>query len=150
MNWIKTNKELPKGNENLNYEQIDCLVVLNGRIQHLVWNCAHQCWDDADGDDYACDALKPTHWMLFPGLPAEDEFHEILLPKLTEDLYEAIINKWLKKTGDKIEKDEVILEIALDKANVTYHTPVAGVLEIMKEEGVTVQVGELIALVHAE
>lgn len=70
MSWIKITSldDLPKKQTN-SYEQYDCLVFYKGEIKHLVWNCEHLVWDDADGDDYFCDALSPTHYMLFPDYP---------------------------------------------------------------------------------
>ena len=42
--------------------------------------------------------------------------YEIVMPKMGESVQEATITKWFKKEGDKIEEDDVLLEIATDSA----------------------------------
>lgn len=68
-NWISTLDRLPEKTGKYRYEQIGCLVYHNGSVKMLVWNCEHDCWDDADGDDYFCDSLSPSHWMPLPSPP---------------------------------------------------------------------------------
>lgn len=71
---------------------------------------------------------------------------DIVMPKMGESLQEGTITKWLKKTGDKIERDEMIFEISTDKVDTEVPSPVAGVLsEILVDEGKTVEVGEVVA-----
>ena len=66
---IKTIDDLPKKQTD-RYGQYDCLVYHKGGVKPLVWNCEHVCWDDWTGDDFYCDALEPSHYMLFPEPPA--------------------------------------------------------------------------------
>src|SRR5579884_1843684 len=72
----------------------------------------------------------------------------IVMPQLGESVAEGIIGKWLKQEGDRIEKDEPIVEEITDKVNAEIPSPVAGVLEkITQPEGATVAVGQEIAVV---
>ena len=74
------------------------------------------------------------------------DYIEIVMPKMGESLQEGTIQKWLKKVGDKIERDEMILEISTDKVDTEVPAPKSGVLvEILAEEGETVEVGTPIA-----
>ncbi len=76
---------------------------------------------------------------------------DIQMPKMGESLQEGTITKWLKKEGDKIERDEMIFEISTDKVDTEVPSPVAGVLsEILAQEGDTVEVGETVARISKE
>lgn len=76
---------------------------------------------------------------------------EVKMPKMGESLQEGTITKWLKKPGDKIERDEMILEISTDKVDTEVPAPKAGTLsEIVAEEGETVEVGSVIAYLETE
>jgi hypothetical protein len=72
--WIKITSmdDLPK-KQTTSYEQYDCHVFHKGVVKHLVWNCEHEVWDDHSGDDYYCDPLEPTHYMMFPEEPLTAE-----------------------------------------------------------------------------
>lgn len=73
---------------------------------------------------------------------------EVVMPKMGESLQEGTIIKWLKKTGDKVERDEMILEISTDKVDTEVPSPVSGILiEILAQENETVEVGKVIALI---
>lgn len=61
--WISTEERLPEKPGKSHYEHVDCLVLKQGYIEHLMWNCEHLCWDDEAGDDYNCDAMAVSHWM---------------------------------------------------------------------------------------
>src|SRR5579884_1680182 len=75
----------------------------------------------------------------------------IVMPQLGESVAEGIIGKWLKQEGDRIEKDEPIVEVITDKVNAEIPSPVAGVLErIAQPEGATVAVGQEIAVIGDE
>jgi 2-oxoglutarate dehydrogenase E2 component (dihydrolipoamide succinyltransferase) len=68
-----------------------------------------------------------------------------------ESITEGTVSKWLKSVGDKIEKDEPLLEISTDKVDAEVPSPAAGtLLEIKVNEGETVEVGSVVALVGAE
>jgi 2-oxoglutarate dehydrogenase E2 component (dihydrolipoamide succinyltransferase) len=76
---------------------------------------------------------------------------ELIMPKMGESVAEATIIKWLKKEGDKIEMDEVVLEIATDKVDSEIPSPHAGFLsKILFKEGDVVQVGKAVALISSE
>lgn len=71
---------------------------------------------------------------------------EVVMPKMGESLQEGTVTKWLKKVGEEIERDEMILEISTDKVDTEVPAPVGGILaEIMVKEGETVEVGTPIA-----
>ncbi|MCA1638060.1 MAG: 2-oxoglutarate dehydrogenase, E2 component, dihydrolipoamide succinyltransferase [Acidobacteria bacterium] len=76
---------------------------------------------------------------------------EVVMPQMGESITEGTVSKWLKAVGDKIEKDEPLLEISTDKVDAEVPSPVAGtLLEIRTNEGETVEVGSVVALVGAE
>jgi pyruvate dehydrogenase E2 component (dihydrolipoamide acetyltransferase) len=73
---------------------------------------------------------------------------EIRMPKMGDGMEEGTINVWHKKVGDQIKSGEVIAEIETDKANVEITSYETGVLsQIVVNEGGTVPVGEVIAIV---
>ncbi len=70
---------------------------------------------------------------------------DLVMPKMGESLQEGTITKWLKNVGDKVERDEMVLEISTDKVDTEVPSPVAGILaEITAQEGETVEVGSVI------
>jgi 2-oxoglutarate dehydrogenase E2 component (dihydrolipoamide succinyltransferase) len=70
------------------------------------------------------------------------------MPQMGESIFEGTITKWLKKTGDTVQKDEPLFEISTDKVDAEIPSPVAGVLsEIKVEEGATVQINTVVAVV---
>jgi 2-oxoglutarate dehydrogenase E2 component (dihydrolipoamide succinyltransferase) len=76
---------------------------------------------------------------------------EVLMPKMGESLQEGTILKWIKKEGDYVERDEMILEISTDKVDTEVPSPVAGVLtQILFPENETVEVGKVIAYIETE
>ncbi|MDQ1265250.1 MAG: hypothetical protein QG635_400, partial [Bacteroidota bacterium] len=76
---------------------------------------------------------------------------EVVMPKMGESLQEGTILKWLKQPGDKIERDEMILEISTDKVDTEVPAPVGGILaEILAGENVTVEVGKVIAYIETD
>jgi 2-oxoglutarate dehydrogenase E2 component (dihydrolipoamide succinyltransferase) len=73
---------------------------------------------------------------------------EVLMPQMGESITEGTITKWLKKVGDKIERDEPIFEISTDKVDAEIPSPAAGVLtEIKAAEGTTVAINTVVALI---
>jgi pyruvate dehydrogenase E2 component (dihydrolipoamide acetyltransferase) len=73
---------------------------------------------------------------------------EIVMPQMGESITEGTVSKWLKKVGDDVEKDEAILEISTDKVDAEVPSAVSGkLLEILYQEGETVEVGTVLALV---
>ena len=76
---------------------------------------------------------------------------EVVMPQMGESITEGTVSKWLKAVGDKIEKDEAILEISTDKVDAEVPSPSAGtLLEIRHQEGETVEVGTVVATIGAE
>ncbi len=66
----------------------------------------------------------------------------IVVPQLGESVAEGTVAKWLKAVGDKVRKEEPIVEIQTDKINVEIPSPAEGTLsEILIAEGTTVLVG---------
>jgi len=73
---------------------------------------------------------------------------EIEMPKMGESIMEGTIITWHKQPGDEIEEDETLLEIATDKVDTDVPSPASGtVLELLAEEGDTVEVGSIIAVI---
>jgi 2-oxoglutarate dehydrogenase E2 component (dihydrolipoamide succinyltransferase) len=76
---------------------------------------------------------------------------EVVMPQMGESIAEGTITKWLKKVGEKVERDEPLFEISTDKVDAEIPAPSAGVLvEIKHNEGETVEVGKVVALLGSE
>ncbi|MCE1158008.1 MAG: biotin attachment protein [Spirochaetia bacterium] len=74
---------------------------------------------------------------------------EVIMPKMGLDMTEGTITRWYKKIGDRIEKDELLLEIETDKAVTDVEAAVSGTLaEIVRGEGEEVDVGTVIAWIE--
>ena len=83
--------------------------------------------------------------------PGSANAAEVVMPQMGESITEGTVSKWLKQVGDKIEKDEPLLEISTDKVDAEVPSPIAGtLLEIRVSEGETVEVGAIVGLVGAE
>jgi len=67
-----------------------------------------------------------------------------------ESIFEGTITKWLKKPGDKVERDEPLFEISTDKVDAEIPSPSAGVLkEIKVGEGQTVPIQTVVGVIDA-
>ncbi len=76
---------------------------------------------------------------------------EILMPKMGESVEEATITKWFVSVGDKIEEDDVLLEIATDKVDSEIPSPVDGIVkEILFDVDDVVAVGKPVAIIALE
>ena len=76
---------------------------------------------------------------------------DVVMPQMGESIFEGTITKWLKKPGDKIERDEPLFEISTDKVDAEIPSPAAGVLkEIKVNEGQTVPIQTVVALIDAD
>lgn len=76
---------------------------------------------------------------------------DVLMPQMGESIFEGTITKWLKKPGDKVNRDEPLFEISTDKVDAEIPAPAAGVLkEIKVKEGATVQVNTVVGVIDAE
>lgn len=72
---------------------------------------------------------------------------EVVMPQMGESIAEGTITKWLKKVGDRVERDEPLFEISTDKVDAEIPSPAAGVLtEIKFKEGETVEVNKVVAV----
>src|SRR3954462_1517673 len=70
----------------------------------------------------------------------------VTMPQLGESVMEGTILRWIAKTGQKVERDEPLVEIATDKANTESPSPSSGVLvEQLAKEGSVVTVGGALA-----
>jgi 2-oxoglutarate dehydrogenase E2 component (dihydrolipoamide succinyltransferase) len=73
---------------------------------------------------------------------------EIRVPTLGESVSEATVGKWLKKAGDAVKADEVLLELETDKVSIEVPSPASGTLsEISVKEGDTVAPGGLLGMI---
>ena len=75
---------------------------------------------------------------------------DVVMPQMGESIFEGTITKWLKKPGDKVERDEPLFEISTDKVDAEIPSPSAGVLkEIKVKEGQTVPINTVVAVIDA-
>ncbi|HZB45554.1 MAG TPA: biotin/lipoyl-containing protein, partial [Pyrinomonadaceae bacterium] len=73
---------------------------------------------------------------------------EVVMPQMGESIAEGTITRWLKQVGERVERDENLFEISTDKVDAEIPSPAAGVLlEIKAQEGETVEVGAVVAVV---
>ena len=76
---------------------------------------------------------------------------DIVMPQMGESIFEGTITKWLKKPGDKVQRDEPLFEISTDKVDAEIPAPAAGILQDIKvAEGATVQVNTVVGTISAE
>jgi pyruvate dehydrogenase E2 component (dihydrolipoamide acetyltransferase) len=73
---------------------------------------------------------------------------DVVMPQMGESIFEGTITKWLKKTGEKVQRDEPLFEISTDKVDAEIPAPASGVLqEIKVSEGNTVQVNTVVGVI---
>lgn len=73
---------------------------------------------------------------------------EVVMPQMGESIAEGTITKWLKKVGERVERDEPLFEISTDKVDAEIPSPAAGTLtEIKFQEGETVEVNKVVAMI---
>ena len=76
---------------------------------------------------------------------------DIVMPQMGESIVEGTITKWLKKPGDKIQRDEPLFEISTDKVDAEIPAPASGVLQDIKvAEGTTVQVNTVVGTIASD
>ncbi len=74
----------------------------------------------------------------------------IKMPQLGETVVEGTVSRWLKQPGDRVERQEIVLEISTDKIDTEIPAPAAGtLLEVLAKEGQTVRVGTVIGYIGA-
>jgi 2-oxoglutarate dehydrogenase E2 component (dihydrolipoamide succinyltransferase) len=73
---------------------------------------------------------------------------DVVMPQMGESIAEGTIVRWIKKVGEKVERDEPLFEISTDKVDAEIPSPTAGVLtEIRHKEGETVPVNSVVAVI---
>ena len=73
---------------------------------------------------------------------------DVVMPQMGESIFEGTITKWLKKPGDKVQRDEPLFEISTDKVDAEIPAPATGILqEIKVSEGSTVQVNAVVGVI---
>ena len=76
---------------------------------------------------------------------------EVVMPQMGESIAEGTITKWLKKVGDRVDRDEPLFEISTDKVDAEIPSPAAGTLtEIKFKEGETVEVNTVVAVLDGD
>jgi pyruvate dehydrogenase E2 component (dihydrolipoamide acetyltransferase) len=75
----------------------------------------------------------------------------VIMPQMGESIAEGTVVKWLKKVGERVERDEPLLEISTDKVDAEIPSPAAGVLsKILVKENETVAVNSVVAVLDGE
>src|SRR6059036_684837 len=71
---------------------------------------------------------------------------DVVMPQMGESIVEGTLTKWLKKPGERVERDEPLFEISTDKVDTEIPAPAAGMLsEVLVEEGKTVAINTVVA-----
>ncbi|MBV8895686.1 MAG: 2-oxoglutarate dehydrogenase, E2 component, dihydrolipoamide succinyltransferase [Acidobacteriaceae bacterium] len=71
---------------------------------------------------------------------------DVVMPQMGESITEGTLTRWLKKPGEKVERDEPLFEISTDKVDTEIPSPEAGVLsEVLVQEGATVAINSVVA-----
>src|SRR3954466_4902511 len=75
---------------------------------------------------------------------------DVVMPQMGESIAEGTIVRWIKKVGDKVDRDEPLFEISTDKVDAEIPSPAAGTIsEIRVKEGETVPVNTVVAVIGA-
>jgi 2-oxoglutarate dehydrogenase E2 component (dihydrolipoamide succinyltransferase) len=73
---------------------------------------------------------------------------EVVMPQMGESVFEGTVTKWLKQPGERVERDQPLLEISTDKVDTEIPAPASGVLkEIKAPVGATVQVNSVVGVI---
>jgi 2-oxoglutarate dehydrogenase E2 component (dihydrolipoamide succinyltransferase) len=73
---------------------------------------------------------------------------DVVMPQMGESIAEGTIVRWIKKVGDRVDRDEPLFEISTDKVDAEIPSPSAGVLlEVRAQEGETVPVNSVVAVI---
>lgn len=76
---------------------------------------------------------------------------DVMMPQMGESIAEGTVTRWMKKQGERVERDEPLFEISTDKVDAEIPAPATGVLvEILAPEGKTVPVNSVVARLQAE
>src|SRR5713226_807013 len=72
----------------------------------------------------------------------------VIMPQMGESIAEGTVTKWLKKVGERVERDEPLFEISTDKVDAEIPSPAAGVVSnILVKENETVAVNTVVAVI---
>jgi pyruvate dehydrogenase E2 component (dihydrolipoyllysine-residue acetyltransferase) len=73
---------------------------------------------------------------------------KVIMPQMGESIFEGTVTKWLKKKGDRVQRDEPLFEISTDKIDTEIPSPASGVLQdVLVKEGETVQINTVVAVI---
>ena len=73
---------------------------------------------------------------------------KVIMPQMGESIFEGTLTKWLKKKGDRVQRDEPLFEISTDKIDSEIPAPASGVLQdVLVTEGQTVQINTVVAVI---
>jgi len=73
---------------------------------------------------------------------------DVVMPQMGESITEGTLTKWLKKPGERVERDEPLFEISTDKVDAEIPSPAAGIVGALKiEEGATVQINTVVCTI---
>src|SRR4051794_41802056 len=76
---------------------------------------------------------------------------DVVMPQMGESIAEGTITRWLKKVGERVERDEPLFEISTDKVDAEIPSPAAGTLtQVLFNEGDTVEVNKVVAYIGEE
>jgi 2-oxoglutarate dehydrogenase E2 component (dihydrolipoamide succinyltransferase) len=76
---------------------------------------------------------------------------DVVMPQMGESIVEGTLTKWLKKAGERVERDEPLFEISTDKVDTEIPSPAAGTLqEVLVDEGATVAINTIVARIAEE
>ena len=74
---------------------------------------------------------------------------DVVMPQMGESIVEGTLTRWLKKPGERVERDEPLFEISTDKVDTEIPSPAAGVLkDVLVEEGKTVAINTIVARIE--
>ena len=72
---------------------------------------------------------------------------DIVIPAVGESVTSGVVQRWVKKDGEQVELDEIIMELETDKVTAELRAPAAGTLQTLVKEGDTVAVGAVVGRV---
>ena len=73
---------------------------------------------------------------------------DVIMPQMGESIAEGTITKWMKKVGDRVQRDEPLFEISTDKVDAEIPAPASGILkEIRVEPGATVPINTVVGII---
>src|SRR5579872_6833994 len=76
---------------------------------------------------------------------------KVVMPQMGESVAEGTVTRWLKKLGERVERDEPLFEITTDKVDAEIPSPASGVLtRILVSENETVAVNTVVAVIDGE